>query len=270
MTVYTLTKPAGWGNLKAIITDQSGGAIQRLAWENITGLGGITREFINNADHGRLLQASVSTTPADSEVYNPTEAGSLYDGSIMQPSTSRLLSAKQTADNVIETVTQMAFWKPVNGRKVSNFILKKRFTLGYQQWNGIEVYEELITPDNESFSVLQFEGITAYLPSAFSVFETFDKATCNTAPVSDGPGEQPLPLVFSTPPGVGPARFAFGIFSPAGNPGGGYGRWRWGDCTKWNAVSRVTSPVPGAVHSRRYLMALGQYADFKATMPQLF
>lgn len=264
MTTYTITQaaPSGYGSIVAVASDESGGAVQRLAWQNITALGGITKEFVNNTDHGRLLSLSCTTNTADSEAYNPTQGGSVNDGYITNPSTSRLLSAKATG-NVLETVTQMAFWKPVAGVKRSNYILKQKVTLGYKGiWNAIAVDETLYTPENEQPAVLQFEELTMYMPPEFSVFQTLNRATHVLSPLSDGPGEQPLPIVISTPD----AQWASGIWAPNGLPGGGYGRWRFADCTKWNAVSRTTNPVAGQTYARHLVLAVGSQADVVSTL----
>jgi hypothetical protein len=194
------------------------------------------------------------------EAYNPTEGGARSDGGATRPSTSRTLI--RASGNVLETFTQLAYWDPYKGATVSNVTLRKRVTLNYGGiWNAIEVVNTLYTPQNESHVLDQFEFATAYLPKQFSVFETLDRATGKLSPLADDPaGEQPLPLVFSTPD----EKWAMGMWAPGGTPGGGYGRWRVpdafagiGGCVKMNAVQRVNGPVVGAVLTGRTIFAIG-------------
>ena len=76
------------------------------------------------------------------------------------------------------------------------------------------------------------------------------------APLDDGPGEQPLPVIIATPDG----QHALGVYSPGLPqpqwPKGGYGRFRFahlkgdGNATvKWNCVYRVR---PAAAGDHRY------------------
>jgi hypothetical protein len=214
VTVYTVSTnapdPPNWGKIVASASDESGGAIVSLKWQDIKALGGITKEFVDSFDHGRLIQCALSFDNAG-EAYNPTEGGARSDGGATRPSTSRTLI--RASGNVLETFTQLAYWDPYKGATVSNVTLRKRVTLNYGGiWNAIEVVNTLFTPQNESHVLDQFEFATAYLPKQFSVFETLDRATGQLSPLADDPaGEQPLPLVFSTPD----EKWAMGMWAPA-------------------------------------------------------
>jgi hypothetical protein len=94
--------------------------------------------------------------------------------------------------------------------------------------------------------------------------------------LTDGPGEQPLPVILSTPD----HHFAMGVFSPElprkARPTAGYGRFRflnnprtagW-NTVKWNAVYRE-APVPrGKYHYHCYVM-VGTVDDVRRTLDQL-
>ena len=53
------------------------------------------------------------------------------------------------------------------------------------------------------------EVLTGYMPPEFDQFQVFDPKTGKLAPIDNGPGEQALPLVFSTADG----KYAMGVFS---------------------------------------------------------
>jgi hypothetical protein len=78
--------PAGGSEIVIKTTSRMAGAIESLQW------GG--KEFLDDADHGRELQTcwngNAGVEPIADETFNPTEAGSLDDGS-GATSSSRLL-----------------------------------------------------------------------------------------------------------------------------------------------------------------------------------
>jgi hypothetical protein len=271
MTDFTISYPApdypNWGSIIATVSDSSGGAIKSLKWANILARGGVSKEYVDAKDHGRFIQSSWSNDGANSEVYNPTEGGSSSDlmGNLL--SSSKLISAYPGGSNILNTRTQLAFWKDVDRLRVSPFILDKTITLGWNGvWNLIKIHETLYLPRGVSFTLSQWEKLTAYLPSEFSVFETFNKTTGVISPLSDTPaGEQSFPLVFSTPD----AAWAMAMYAPDANPGGGYGRWRFSDCVKMNAVSRIQNPAAGAVLVADTFIAIGDRAGAVGSLKNL-
>lgn len=121
-----------------------------------------------------------------------------------------------------------------------------------------------------------FEAITGYMPPEFSEFLAYDPATRAIVPLSDGPGEQALPVILATPD----HNFAMGIFSPGlpqkAHPKGGYGRFRflnnprmanW-NTVKWNAVYREAPAPRGRYHYRCYVM-VGTVDDVRRTLDLL-
>src|SRR5687768_2665491 len=75
------------------------GAICSLTWRG--------KQFINTTDHGRELQ-SASSFDYYREAFNPTEAGSRWDGA--GPTSTSVLQGMWTTSNVLATQTRMAFW----------------------------------------------------------------------------------------------------------------------------------------------------------------
>lgn len=234
------------GNSEIVLTTTSrlAGAVHSLTWNG--------QEFIDSTDHGRQLQ-SASSFSSDghhwAEAFNPTEAGSRDDGAGPN-STSRLLHSLTTSDS-LQTTTQMAFWlapgqkseghPALNTTKLSNHLLTKRVQIGLPDLPQVIRYDVTFSvPLDERHKFAQFEALTGYMPEAFRSFWTFRLETGELHSISDGPGEQPLPLVFSTENGS----HAMGIYSPQqpslGFENAGYGRWKFARerAVKWNSVFR--------------------------------
>ena len=208
-------------------------------------------EYIDDYDHGRQMQ-SASSFSGLGEYFNPTEAGSEFTVN-PSPSTSRLLASWQTHDT-LATYTQMAFWKPVGGVRLSNHTLNKRVKVLTD--NIIEYSVQFNIPANEVHESATFEVLTGYMPSNFSVFWTYNPITETLGALSDGNEEQSMPVIMSTPDG----KHAMGVWSPelpqALWPNHGYGRFRFifANVVKWNAVYRFANPS-GTYHFRVYVFA---------------
>jgi hypothetical protein len=258
MTRHVLSRATipGYSDVAAAWSDEVAGAICSLTWQGV--------QFLDAKDHGRLLQSAVSFDGLG-EACNPTEGGSAADSYATGASSSRLWLPQSTPGQVI-TACQMAYWLPVSGRKLSNVMLQKRLTLGYQGvWNAIEYAVSFGLPANETHTDAQFEHVTGYMPLAFANFYTLDRSTRVLTPLAATPaGEQPQPLVFAN--GTTGSAMAMGVWTPAGNPRGGYGRWNEGDCVKWNSVARIANPTPGGVYSFRSLIAFGSRDDVVSTL----
>ncbi len=259
-------------------TDRLAGAIHSLTWKG--------KEFIDSTDHGRQLQSASSfdcaeKTPFWAECYNPTEAGSRADG-VGKTSTSRLLKLKVT-DTTLETQTQMAFWlkpgeksnnRPALNREIlSNHLLTKKVTLGYQKFANVLDYQVTFTVPKEHHTYGQFEALTGYMPKEFSDFYCVDLESGKLKELSDGPGEQKHPIVFSVPAKT----HAMGIFSPdqpsRGYENLGYGRFRFKaeQVVKWNCVFRVRDPkgIATGDYSYRMLVIIGNLTEVHETLLSL-
>jgi hypothetical protein len=271
--------PAGGPEIVIKTTSRMAGAIESLQW------GG--KEFIDNADHGRELQTcwngNAGQEPIANETFNPTEAGSLDDGG-GATSSSRLLEISARG-NQLETFSQPAFWLnpgetsggiPARNKTiVSNDHLRKRVVIGFKNLPHAIDYQvtvSLAAADRNTSCVI--EALTGYMPPEFNQFRVFDAKTGKLGPVDDGPGEQALPLVFSTADGA----FAMGVFSPPGREeprdghGPTYGRWRMKDfrVVKWNCVFRLQNPNGlSGDYSYHVFVAVGSLEDVRATLAVL-
>jgi hypothetical protein len=215
-------------------------------------------EYIDSADHGRCLQSAVSFDWMG-EAFNPTEAGSVRDGATVNPSTSQLMALVDGKD-AIATEVKMAYWQG----GLSGHILRKYVTAGF---GGRSILEHRIAfepPASESHSLGQFEILTGYMPREFSHFRSYDPATGALYELSDGPGEQALPVIFCT----ADDRNCMGAYSLQPLVWGGYGRWRFADCVKWNVVARYA--YPKGTYRFRVFTTVGTLAEVMGNLGWLY
>lgn len=252
------------------------GAISSLTYRSV--------QYINIADHGRQMQSAIQLD-GWGECYNPNEAGSVNDGT-KTTSTSKLL-AISSANNVLITQTQPAFWmayqqqygKPCNPNlpapnntvsvsqnttDLSNFTLQRTSSFyGPLIPNLIDVNVSWTVPENHSSS--NTEASTAYLPSTFNVFLTYDRAsrtlTKVTATATDSAAQHTsLPVIIAQTNG----QHSMGAFSPVimTTPGRGYMAYlnfSTGSTptTKWSCVYGETNVTAGSVYSYSCPIAVG-------------
>jgi|GEM_PF-200052 len=251
-------------------TTRCAGAIHSLTWRG--------QEFLDSADHGRQLQSASNFdagSPIQAETYNPTEAGSARDGA-GNLSSSQLLSLIVDGNRLM-TFSRMAFWlnpgetsggNPAKNRTVtSNHVLIKDVKIGVNGRSHLIRYDVIfMMPKDERHHEAVFESLTGYMPEVFKQFWRFDPKSRKLEPLSDGPGEQPDPVVLATADGA----FAMGIYSPEKQPKG-YGRWRFGPerVVKWNCVFRETDPVPGAGYHYRHYVAVGTLNQVREELDRL-
>jgi hypothetical protein len=262
---------AGKSELVIKTTNRLAGAIDSLTWDG--------KEFINSVDHGRQLQSASNLdagSPISDETYNPTEAGSRADH--VGPRSSSVLLSLKAEGGVLETRSRMAFWlKPgeksgpnlaKNTTVVSDHLLTKKVAIGFRDLPQVIDYAVTFTlPAGEKHTAATFEALTGYMPPDFSKFLVYDPARKAATPISAGPGEQPLPLIFSTETGS----HAMGIYSP--EPKAAYGRFRFvpEKVVKWNCVFRVKNPdgIPPGDFSYRHFVAVGTLEDVVASLRRL-
>jgi hypothetical protein len=269
-----IRSPAGGSEIVITTTSRVAGAIHSITWNG--------QEFINSFDHGRQLQSAANFdcgTKFTSETFNPTEAGSRRDGA-GKSSTSRLLHMTATRD-ALQTSTQMAFWLAPdeksaghiakNEKTRSNHLLTKRVQIGYDGLpNVIEYKVTFSVPIGNKHTYAQFEAVTGYMPPKFRKFWKFNSESGKLDPLSDGPGEQSQPVVFSTESGS----HAMDVISPdQPSPGyqqAGYERFRFPQrkVVKWNCVFRIRdleSVKPGDYPFRMFVVV----GDLKAVTKSL-
>ncbi|HBX50877.1 MAG TPA: hypothetical protein DEH02_07400 [Bacteroidales bacterium] len=268
----TISNVAGPSNIVITTTQRLAGAIHSLTWNG--------KEFIDSFDHGRQLQSATSFN-GYGECFNPTEAGCSQDGT-GNTSTS-FLQYLNASGNYLETQCLPAFWtqpgftapgcgSAVNTTQRASHYFHKKVTIGIPNMPHVIKYDVgFDIPSGEICTSGTFEALTGYMPSEFSVFWTYDPASQQLTALSDGPGEQGLPVVFSTTDN----NYAMGIYSPdLPDPqwiGAGYGRFRFTseNCTKWNCVFRENSTPAGTYNYQCYVI-VGSLANVTTSMTQLY
>lgn len=229
----------------AVLTSQDGEVTIRTCDYDAGAICSLTykgKQFLDNYDHGRQMQSAVSFD-GRGEVENPTEAGSRADGKNPRWSSSALVVADVT-EGVLTTQSIMAYWEPLYGRSLSGVGFSKRVESIRPRVLKYEVTYQL--PLYEVHKEATFESLTAYMPGEFRDFYAINLKDVKAGVVrlGDGPGEQSLPIIFSTTDQA----YAMGVWSPGLQQpewsGAGYGRWRFGPegVVKWNAVYRVSNP----------------------------
>ncbi|HYH95448.1 hypothetical protein [Hyalangium sp.] len=239
------------------------------------------KQFINDYDHGRQLQSAASFD-GRGENYNPTEAGSsiVHDGKNPSPSSSIVYNYSTLASPpTIKSVINMAYWNPVNGVKVSNWVHSKNVALYEGIYATYMKYDVQIGAYSQepAHSTGTFEFLTGYMPTEFSRFYTLDvKGTQALTAISECPSgtvcspEQPLPLIFATTNGS----HAMGIYNRASPqadfPVAGYGRWRFPDTVKWNNVFRYSNIQPRVTYYYTSYVVVGTLTTVKLQMQHLY
>jgi hypothetical protein len=268
--------PAGGSEILITTTSRLAGAIHSVRWNG--------REFIDSLDHGRQLQ-SASNLDVDgtffNETFNPTEAGCERDMD-GPTSTSRLLWLSADGRE-LSTVTQMAFWlrpgqqsggHPArNTAELSDHLLQKEVRIGAPGFEHAIRYQVTFTvPAGERHTRATFEALTGYMPAAFQTFHALGDDDV-LLDLSNGPGEQGLPVVLSTADGG----HAMGVWSPdtsrsTGRPAS-YGRFWFerAQVAKWNCVFRERTRDDAEfldAGSYRYLMwvAVGTREQVRQTL----
>ncbi|MFN7289149.1 MAG: hypothetical protein ACK5YR_02030 [Pirellula sp.] len=264
-------------------TQRLAGAIDSIQWNG--------KEFIDSYDHGRQLQSASSfdagqSSPFWSERFNPTEAGSSRDGT-GNKSTSKLLHI-EVEPRRLKTKIDAAFWlapgessggfPALNQKEISNHVIAKDVQIGLET-NGrllpnvIDYRVTFQVPSGESHQFAQFEALTGYMPPEFSEFWGFNNDSKQLVPLDDGPGEQSMPIVFSTPSG----EFAMGclcaVFQQKKYQGPGYGRFRFLNekVVKWNCVFRLsnTAGIDAGEYSFRIFVPIGTREDVRLAIQHL-
>ncbi|OQA00156.1 MAG: PKD domain protein [Bacteroidetes bacterium ADurb.Bin408] len=265
-----ISHPAGPSDIVITTSQRLAVAIGSLIWDG--------KEFIDSYDHGRELQSALSFNHWG-ECYNPTEAGCALDDT--GSTSTSFLQYLSTSGNMLETQTLPAFWTqpgdtaPVCGYALNTterapYYFHKKVQIGMPGMPHVIQYNTSFDmPVNTSYNIGAFEVTTAYMPIDFSVFWTYNPASQILTPLTDGPGEQGLPVIIAT----ANSNYALGIYSPdlpdTMYPDKGYGRFRYDDCTKWNCVFKKTPVTEGTYNFRSYVIA-GSLNNVTVSMTQLY
>ena len=256
------------------------GAIFSLVWNG--------KEFINSADHGRLLQTASSFYSNlgswNTECYNPTEGGS-HNNANSTCTDSRLLDISNT-NNELYSKTQMAFYAapgvnmgtnscptPMNTVVTSSHVMEKWVSFEPNIPNAIKYKVKFYIPSNEAYLGMgQFEVITGYLNSEFNTIFQYNQTSqtlIQTNILADG--EYNKPVVISTANG----QYSMGIYSPEIPKteiwGQGYGQFQFPtDGTyKWNFVRRILNVQANSTYTFNGFVCFGTLENVRYALSQL-
>lgn len=247
-----------------------------------------SKQYINSADHGRLISTAVSFD-GWGECLNPTEGGFVQDGG-KRTSTSVLLGAR-VSENVWESETRMAYWMPPgaphrvnpfdnqvyrtpqpcttdparasvrtarNFSLVSNVVLHKRIEMGALGLANVLRFDMTFSV-SEPHEKAIFEALTAYLEPEFDRFYLFDRLTRALKAVSQT-GSGPVPVAIATADG----RSALAI-ADDGPPYPQFARFRWLDTSKHNCVY-PTGKIAAGDHTFTCLLVIGTLEEVAASL----
>ena len=242
------------------------------------------KEYIDSFDHGRQLQSASNLNMGKKfipEVFNPTEAGSEFDGKGLK-SSSKLLFLEVKNEELV-TKNQMAFWiRPgmksqgnlaYNTTELSNHLLQKQVRFGFMGLEQVLDYRVTFSvPEKEGHTYAQFEALTGYMPWEFQQFLRWSPEQKKLVPLDKQLGEQPFPVVLATEDG----KHAMGVVSlekRKGMAGPGYGRFYFPNdkVVKWNCVYRVQDKngVQAGDYSFRMLVPFGTVAEVENTIKSI-
>ena len=243
------------------------------------------QEYIDSFDHGRQLQSASNLNMGKKfipEVFNPTEAGSEFDGKGPK-SSSKLLFLEVKNDELI-TKNQMAFWiRPgmksqgnlaYNTAELSTHLLQKQVRFGFMGLEQVLDYRVTFSvPEKEGHTYAQFEALTGYMPWEFQQFLRWSPDQNKLVSLDKQSGEQPFPVVLATEDG----KHAMGVVSlekkSKGMTGPGYGRFYFPNdkVVKWNCVYRMQDKdgLQAGDYSFRMLVPFGTVAEVENTIKSI-
>jgi hypothetical protein len=212
------------------------------------------QEYVNSADHGRLMQGAIAYN-GRLECLNPTQAGGSRDGDNWGGrSTSKRGRSFVSPDGFMEVSTRMAYWLrpgmsctiPGLGRsRVDNMsrLSGDIYTINHQfDLNGRpNVVSATISCSIENtYDSAVVEALTIYTPPLFDTFHALDPQTGEMKlEPTISPDETPSPVILSTADG------AHAIAFISLQTGASYARFRFADTNKISLVYRDSDGITG-------------------------
>lgn len=273
---WTIYSP--YVDLRISASASHAGAITSLKYRGV--------EIVNNYDHGRQIQSSLSLN-GKFECYNPNEAGTLDDQDFPW-STSELLGLAIPSSNRLMTTTDMAYWWIRSGTHAqpcavpySNIPPDGQFS---QFWLQKDV---TISPPNMAANVVEYlntygpsattppeqvtsnDGtVSAWLTPNFTSAWTYDLATRNLLQNQEPSGADDTIKVLKWPNSpIGELTFA--LYSPENlQPWEGHGfTWALPSVFGGVAVLWTNNPTTNALpQSYRTYMAIGNSTELKSAL----
>ena len=214
------------------------------------------QEYVNSADHGRLMQGAIAYNGA-LECLNPTQGGGSRDrNNIGQRSTSQRLRTFVTREDALHVSTRMAYWlrpgtkcpgvdasgaqnRAVNSTRLSGDIYEISHSFGLNGRPSVVSLDIKYTIEKAYVSAV-VEALTVYTPLAFNTFHSVNPQTGGlTLEPTVTPDETNAPVILSTSDG------AHAIAFVSLQAGATYARFRFPDTNKISLVYRDTDGITG-------------------------
>jgi hypothetical protein len=212
------------------------------------------QEYVNSADHGRLMQGAIAFNDRF-ECLNPTQAGGSRDRrNVGQQSSSKRLLSYVTQENDVFVTTRMAYWlrpgmtceipgsgrAPVeNKQRLSEDVYAISHRLGMNGHANL-AHMEITYDIKGTYQSAVVEALTIYTPLAFDTFHALNPATGEmTLEPTATPGETNSPVILSTADGAHAMAFI------SLQKGATYARFRFPDTNKISLVYRDTDGIAG-------------------------
>lgn len=219
------------------------------------------QEYINSADHGRLMQGAIAYN-GRFECLNPTQGGGSRDsGNLGGRSTSVRGHSFVSPDGFMEVTTRMAYWlRPGMSCTIPGLVtnggrsrVDNRSRLSGDVYKiihnfGLNGRPHVVSVDI-SYSIARtyqsavVEALTIYTPPQFNTFHAIDPQTgqMKLEPTIT-PDETTSPVILSTSDGSHAIAFVSLI------PGATYARFRFPDTNKISLVYRDGDGITGINH----------------------
>lgn len=279
----------GISTLKIYTCDKDAGAICRMTWKN--------KELVDDLDHGRQIQTAI-TYDGLGEGYNPTEAGSRFNGT--SNNSSSYLNSISVSGDSLSSETLAAFWLRPNecttagvGACATNTTIrsktkiKKEITIGFGNMpHVVEMLVEVTVEPSSSSTLINFDKATFKIMSghfrgSLNDFYTYDKSTgllFSESPALNTNTSYQDPVVISNSDGS----IAIGYYTPDSNvaqynhnynmsyfPGAGSGISGQSDMTKLVDVYRLNNPTASTTYSFRTYMTISSLENATTVMENL-
>lgn len=240
-------------------------AITKIFWKGV--------QIIDDKDSGRQCQTAIAYNGRGEEI-NPTQAGGAHYVYGYNPTSegSVSLGATVVSPTVFASSTQMAYWKPYNGIKLSPDVVDNRVTVGFG--GDPQVIQYLVTiksAEADKYTAIQYEPLTCYMLDGAG-FNSFYRLVGGGL-VADTPAslenihEKPTPPIVAKADGsIALGIWVKGIPQPA-HPTRGYGNWNIGGSSKINSAF-VETPVPPVKAFEGYIV-VGTLKEVEVKMKQL-
>lgn len=212
------------------------------------------QEYVDSADHGRLMQGAIAYN-GRLECLNPTQGGGSRDGDNWGGrSTSKRGRSFVSPNGFMEVSTRMAYWLrpgmsctiPGQGRsRVDNKTRLSADTYTINHQFGLNERPNVVTVNikydiKTTYQSAVVEALTIYMPLTFNTFHAVDLMTgALTLEPTTTPDERSAPIILSTQDGAHAIAFVSLM------PGATYARFRFPDTNKISLVYRDGDSITG-------------------------